>query len=186
MDAKTVSLVRMEIPLQHTWTFWMDTYSTGITSSNYEANLKPLYEVKTVQDFWRAYNNTTEPQKLHNRNNIHFMKRDIKPLWEDPANEKGGCFTFRIDKKETAKVWPELLMLLIGEQLDGIIVSGDEVCGLSVGSRWNSDVIQLWNARADLFNEKAITKKIKDTLGSVELQLPYYKPHKEHDAFTKK
>jgi hypothetical protein len=43
---------------------------------------------------------------------------------EDPANEKGGCFTFRIEKKETPKVWPELLMLLVGEQLDGIIAAG--------------------------------------------------------------
>ncbi|KAI8051230.1 translation initiation factor eIF 4e-like domain-containing protein [Syncephalis plumigaleata] len=186
MDMKMASLLRTEMPLQYTWTFWMDKYSTGITSNNYEANLKPKYIIRSVQEFWRAYNHIPELDKLHNRDNIHFMKMDIKPLWEDPANEKGGCYTFRIEKKETSKVWPELLMLLIGEQLDGIIAADDQVCGLSVGSRWNSDVIQLWNARADLFNEKAVAKKIRDTLGNVELQLPYYKPHKEHDAFTKK
>ncbi|KAI9594861.1 translation initiation factor eIF 4e-like domain-containing protein [Syncephalis fuscata] len=186
MDIKAATLLRMEMPLQHSWVFWMDTYNPGITSGNYEANLEPIYLIHTVQDFWRAYNNTTKPVDLKNRDNIHFTKKGIKPLWEDPANEKGGCLTFRVNKTETSTVWSELLMLLIGEQLDGSINTGDEVCGLSVGSRWNSDIIQLWNSRADLFNEKAVVKKIKETLGNVELQLPYYKPHKEHDAFTKK
>ena len=51
----------------------------------------------------------------------------------------------------------------------------DEVCGLSVGSRWNSDVIQLWNSRADLFKEKVVIAKIKETLSETDLQLPYYK-----------
>ncbi|RKP09447.1 translation initiation factor eIF 4e-like domain-containing protein [Thamnocephalis sphaerospora] len=183
---QAATLLRTEIPLQHTWTFWFDKNAPATSESEYAANLVPLHSVSTVQDFWRAYNNITGPDELLNRNSLYFMKQGIRPMWEDPKNERGGCLAFRVNKSETATVWRELLMLLIGEQLDGYISPADEICGLSVGARWNTDIVQIWNARADMFKMEPVLKQLGETLKDTELQSCYYKAHKEHHAFSKK
>lgn len=66
-------------------------------------------------------------------------------------------------------------MALIGEQLDGTLTPGDEIVGVSVGNRWNSDLFQLWNTRADLQKGSSVMKRITELLSNVELSGPYYK-----------
>ena len=52
-------------------------------------------EFNTVDDFW----------KLHNRlptlvcGSWYLMKNEIKPLWEDKENIKGGGWSFKLTKK---------------------------------------------------------------------------------------
>ena len=72
------------------------------------------------------YNNTAGPEKLALRCSLHFMHKGVKPLWEDPQNERGGAWNFRIAKASTPVVWRELLMALIGEQFEDTIASGIE------------------------------------------------------------
>ena len=72
-------------------------------------------------------------------------------------------------------VWRETLMALIGEQLDGTLTPGDEIVGISVGNRWNSDLFQLWNTRADLQKGSSVMKRITELLNNVELSAQYYK-----------
>lgn len=143
----------------------------------------PLHTVDTVQDFWRVYNNIPGPEKLQNRCSIHFMKVGVKPLWEDPKNKQGGCWSFRVRKEESGMVWRETLMALIGEQLDGTLTPGDEIVGISVGNRWNSDLFQLWNTRADLQKGSSVMKRITELLNNVELSAQYYKAHRDHAEF---
>lgn len=48
------------------------------------------------------------------------------------------------------KAWQELLLAAIGEQLSLSVHPDDEVCGVSVRIRWDSDVIQIWNQDSEL------------------------------------
>lgn len=52
------------------------------------------------------------------------MHKGVKPLWEDPQNERGGAWNFRIAKASTPVVWRELLMALVGEQFEDTIAPG--------------------------------------------------------------
>lgn len=71
----------------------------------YENTLKSLGKFATVQDFWRYWNLLTKvdpfPGSYSNSSllklipfeegtNLRLFKGGIKPMWEDPSNEKGG------------------------------------------------------------------------------------------------
>lgn len=59
-----------------------------------------------------------------------------------------------------AKAWQELLLAAIGEQLSVSIHPDDEVCGVSVRIRYDSDVIQIWNQESDVFSEAKVSDKL--------------------------
>jgi hypothetical protein len=181
--SQNISLLRTGVPLQHRWTFWLDKNISGVTDTDYEANLIPLHTVGTVQEFWYAYHSIGEPNETSSYKNLYFMKTGIKPLWEDAKNEKGGCLVLRIQKQDATVVWREMLMLLIGEQLDGCFDAEDEICGVFIGDRRHQTVIQLWNAKAHLFNQQLVLEKIKSVLNGIDIGMPHYKAHKEHQDF---
>jgi len=172
-------------PLANEWTFYHDKYVPNASPEEYEENLKSVATVNTVQNFWEVYNNILGPEQLQLRSSLHFMKNGIRPVWEDPRNENGGAWSFKVNKSSTAMVWRELLMFLIGEQFEEYVAADDDVFGLSVSSRYNADIFTIWNKNSNA-NEKAkVVEKLKETLDPVELQSPYYKAHKEHAAFKK-
>ncbi|KAF9412019.1 Eukaryotic translation initiation factor 4E type 3 [Podila epigama] len=155
------------------------------TPAEYTENLKEISEVNSVQSFWSVYNNIISPERLHLRCSLHFMHKGVKPLWEDPKNEHGGAWNFRTAKANTAVVWRELLMALIGEQFEDAISKDDQILGLSVSARWNSDIFQIWNMNLSAKDDSAVMKKVTEILQGIELQAPFYKAHKDHDHFQK-
>ncbi len=58
------------------------------------------------------------------RDSIHFFKRGVQPVWEDPRNVHGGSWTFRIKNGASEEFWKEVLMLAVGEQFSDAIESG--------------------------------------------------------------
>ncbi|CAG8559390.1 2735_t:CDS:2 [Paraglomus occultum] len=172
-------------PLSNSWTFYRDKYVANATPEEYAQNLVVLATVATVQNFWAVYNNIPGPDQLQSRCSHHFMKSGIRPVWEDPRNENGGAWYFRVDKSDTAFVWRELLMQLIGEQFEDCIAEDDDIFGLSVSSRYNTDIFTMWNQNANAPNLSKVLDKLLEILKPVQLQLPYYKAHKDHSSFKK-
>jgi translation initiation factor 4E len=85
------------------------------------------------------------PNDLSNANDYHFFRAGIKPMWEDPANKRGGKFSVRLRKGFASLYWESLLFAVIGEQF-GV---GSELCGIGVSLRYNEDILSVWNATAD-------------------------------------
>lgn len=62
-----------------------------------------------------------------------------------------------------------------------ITTIGDEIFGLSVSARWNSDIFQIWNMDSSLKESSAVMDKViailanVDSLKDVEIQSPFYK-----------
>ncbi|KAF9556229.1 hypothetical protein BGW38_009201, partial [Lunasporangiospora selenospora] len=113
--------VSAPVPLTHNWVFWHDKFVANATPAEYTENLKEVSDVNTVQTFWSVYNNISGPERLSQRCSLHFIRKGVKPLWEDPKNEHGGAWNFRTAKSDTAHVWREILMALIGEQFEDAI-----------------------------------------------------------------
>ncbi|KAI9292995.1 translation initiation factor eIF4e [Neoconidiobolus thromboides FSU 785] len=173
------------LPLQHEWCFWLEKYNPTLPNHSYSTNLTLICTVKTVQEFWSAYNNIISPEHLQNRNSIHFFKKGVKPIWEDPKNENGGSWSYRMPKDQSVKIWPELLMLCVGRILDEAFTQGDSLIGVSISSRWNLDIIQIWNFSSGLAATAKVEKTLQNLVEGVELQQPYYKAHSEHSDFKK-
>ena len=45
---------------------------------------------------------------------LFIMKTGITPMWEDPKNREGGCFSYKITNKFVVDVWKKLSLLLCG------------------------------------------------------------------------
>ena len=48
---------------------------------------------------------------------LHFFKKGIKPQWEDPSLSKGCRLSFKSEKSHTSKLWEDMLLAMVGEQI---------------------------------------------------------------------
>lgn len=171
------------VPLQTAWTFWIDKTIQNASLAEYKANLKKIYTVSTVQGFWSVYNHIPEVSELRLRCYYHLMREEREPLWEDPALSNGGVWRIKCPKRETPRVWKELLLAAIGEQFTNVVGEGDDVCGLSVSPREKDDLIQIWNMNSCAVENSHVLDKVHELLPDVRFNAEFYKPHQTHSAY---
>ena len=119
-DAARLNMLRRmrPPPFQYAWTFYHDKHSDA---SSYEGRLTLLLEnIITLKPFWEMYNRFPL-DALRMKDSVHFFKRGVKPVWEDPRNVHGGAWTFRVPKDKSEQTWKEMLLLTVGEQFADVI-----------------------------------------------------------------
>jgi len=175
------------VPLHTSWTFWIDKATNkGSTAAQYQANLKKVYTVSTVQGFWSVYNHIPCLTELPLRSYYHLMREERQPLWEDPHICNGGTWRIKCRKGDTPRVWKELLLAAIGEQFEDDLTKGDDICGLSVSPRDRDDIIQVWNYDANLAASDTVLGKIHSLVPDIQFLAEFYKPHQTHAAYEGK
>ncbi|PCG94017.1 Translation Initiation factor eIF- 4e [Penicillium occitanis (nom. inval.)] len=130
------------VPLQYHWTVWFDKHSNpasntfspnsdGSNSSSnihkqehYTSRLTILYEdISDIATFYRVYNNYPW-DKIRMRDTVHIFRKGVKPVWEDPENLHGGCWTFRVPKAKGQDFFHEVALLAMGNELQAAVESG--------------------------------------------------------------
>lgn len=76
----------------------------GATVDEFEANLKKIYTVNTVQKFWSVYNHIPSITSLKCNHSYHLMRMDRKPLWEDELNRQGGTWRIKISHEDVVNL----------------------------------------------------------------------------------
>ncbi|CAG8549037.1 9981_t:CDS:2, partial [Racocetra fulgida] len=172
---------------------FLEIMSSNTNATTLPASTRSVTNARNSNGSWRA----SSSQNLNNSEELSYfstsdnsldsdrqkkLEESIKtsnphPLAnkEDPRNENGGAWSFRVSKANTAVVWRELLMMLIGEQFEDCVSKDDDIYGLTVSSRYNSDIFNIWNKNSAVNEEAKIMEKIKEALGPIDLQSPYYK-----------
>lgn len=166
---------KKEHPLRHAWTLFYDSKNykpdPGLATpregepflGDYELSLVTVGNFDTVEGFARHLNNIRLPSQLTRNSNYHLFKNGIRPMWEDPANAKGGKWVvlFRSSPSLLDASWANLSMDLVGEILD----PDDEVCGVVASTRPKVDRIQVWTrGRDDVDRINGIGRRILEAV----------------------
>jgi len=128
----------MNTQFDNEWNLWYHNSRDIWTIDGY----KKIYNIKTIKDYWKLFNNW---DKLGGVNNKHFflMKNNITPIWEDPINKNGGCWSFKITDSMSQDLWNDLSLYLVTETMSSV---KDDIVGLSVCLKKNNfSVVKIWN-----------------------------------------
>lgn len=116
---------------------------------------KQVSTISTIGEFWDTY------EFLENtviENSMFFiMRKGINPLWEDPQNVDGGCWSFKIQKGNIKKYWSELSIYLLGEN---ITKKERLINGLSISPKKTFCIIKIWNSDKKNSNKDQLNKKM--------------------------
>ena len=90
---------------------------------------------------------------------LFVMRHNVLPIWEDPFNKDGGCFSYKISNKYVYNVWNELFKLLCGESLcDEEFIK--HINGITISPKKNFCVIKIWLDTIELQDPTIITEII--------------------------
>jgi len=146
--------------LSYTWNLWYHHEKDNWKLSGY----KKIYTIKTIGDFWRFYNNWDKIGGITNKH--YFLMRDnVTPLWEDPENINGGCWSFKVHEEQASELWEDLSVYLLCNQLCPTI--NDDILGLSICLKKNNNtVIKIWNKKSKANSLKLINESILKKWGT--------------------
>ena len=74
------------------------------------------------------------------------MRKGVTPMWEDPKNRNGGCFSFKVAYKSIACVWKNLFYAIAGECLCLDRDKNALVNGITISPKKNFCIIKIWFA----------------------------------------
>jgi hypothetical protein len=75
---------------------------------------------------------------------LFVMRSGITPLWEDPKNRSGGCFSYKVINKQVPEIWKTLLYLLCGETLCVDPQNNKHINGITISPKKNFCIIKIW------------------------------------------
>lgn len=146
--------------LQHAYCLWFSKRPSQIQgrgSQNYSQALRLVGQVGTVEQWWALYSHIVRLHDIPAHRDLHLFKKGIKPMWEDPANKKGGKWVIRLKKEQAARAWENLCMAMLGEQF----MAGNEICGVVVSTRYQEYLLSVWHRNS---SDQAMIARIRDAL----------------------
>lgn len=154
--------------LSNKWVLWFHDPSDTEWGLNSYMN---VFEFDSIELFWHLFNNIDK--QTITQGMFFIMKKDIVPLWEDKKNENGGCWSYRIQKKNAHDAWINLAMALCGNHLtDEKYIKS--INGISISPKKSFCIIKIWNNDSSINNIKIINKIDKlDNSDSI------YRAHKD-------
>ncbi|MDC1151303.1 eukaryotic translation initiation factor 4E [Pelagibacteraceae bacterium] len=75
---------------------------------------------------------------------LFVMREGITPMWEDPRNRNGGCFSYKISNRYVPEVWKKLFYMITGETICKDISHSKHVNGITVSPKKNFCIIKIW------------------------------------------
>jgi hypothetical protein len=126
------------------WCLWYhhDPQQWSITS------YKKLCTMSTIQDFWMIID-TLKSHPTLLMEHLYIMREGVAPIWEDPKNRNGGCWSIKVDLRDSFTVLTKILAYVMGET-SMIGTEGNNLSGHIMGvsfcckNSFNA-IIQIWN-----------------------------------------
>jgi hypothetical protein len=84
------------------------------------------------------------PDKMIKYSMLFLMREKITPLWEDPMNCQGGCFSYKVINKYVEQVWKQMVYRVCGESLTIDPKYAEHINGLTISPKKNFCIIKIW------------------------------------------
>jgi len=142
--------------LKNKWNLWAHLPQDSDWSSK---SYKLIYNFKTVED--SIVITETTPDPLIKSCMLFVMKDGILPMWEDPKNRNGGCFSYKVSNKNVCEVWREINYALVGETMSANSSFVNCVTGITISPKKNFCIIKIWMTNCDNQNPAVVTADVK-------------------------
>jgi len=143
--------------LKNKWNLWAHLPQDPDWTMN---SYKKIYQFKTIEETVGI--TESMPDNLIKNCMLFIMKDGIIPMWEDPRNRNGGCFSYKISNKNVADVWRNLTYALIGECLSTNASFVNAVTGITISPKKNFCIVKIWMTNCDYQNPQIVTNEIRN------------------------
>ena len=92
---------------------------------------------------------------------LFIMRDGIKPIWEDPKNRAGGCFSYKVSNKNVYEVWKELTYVVVGDTVSNQSSFVTSVSGITISPKKNFCIIKIWMSNCNNQNPNIVTDAVK-------------------------
>ena len=154
MDTNNPTVLQTEAAhhkLYDNWTLWAHL------PHDTDWSLKSYKEIFSFDKLEQAIAVTeTIPENMVQNCMIFLMRKGINPIWEDPKNIKGGCFSYKISNKHVVSVWRNLSYILVGESLTEDRRLRSTINGITISPKKNFCVIKIWLSGREFQNPTSI------------------------------
>ena len=141
--------------LKYKWNLWAHLPQDSDWSVT---SYKKIHEYSTIEDTVAITETLPEPLI---KNCMLFVMRDgISPMWEDPKNRQGGCFSYKVTNKHVCEVWRNLVYALVGNTISSNIQFVNSVTGITISPKKNFCIIKIWMTNCDHQNPAIVTNEI--------------------------
>jgi len=162
-DAGSMDHASEPITLASEWAFWHDSQrKKGLKREAFEAEIKQGTPFSTISEFWIRWNDIQDSMSLPLRNNVNVnvFKRGIKPLWEDPANRRGGKFQVSLAKNIDAAELNEAWLYVVISVLLGEMGVQEEINGMVLSTRNWGNTLSIWTRSTEAPELEIIAQKL--------------------------
>ena len=83
---------------------------------------------------------------------LFLMKDNINPIWEDPNNKNGGCFSFKVNNKEVPIIWKILFYTTVGDNVSNDSNFLKNICGITISPKKTFCIVKIWTRTCDYQN----------------------------------
>jgi hypothetical protein len=127
-----------------------------------------LGSMKTWHQFWSIM----EALNIESfSDGMFFLMRDPSPpLWESHHHIRGGCYSFRCQKKDAADIY---VTYAIGAMLDALSVKENRVNGISISPKRGFNIIKVWNTDAQKCHSPADLEAVSSIKESDIIYTPF-------------
>lgn len=141
--------------LSETWCLWAHLpHDTDWSLKSY----KNIYTLSNIEETIAIME--TLPETLVKNCMLFLMRDGINPMWEDPKNRQGGCFSYKVSNKHVCNVWKELSYVLVGNTISNNDDFVANVSGVTISPKKNFCIIKIWMSTCAYQNPSIITDEI--------------------------
>lgn len=155
-NSNTTNNINVFHKLKNKWNLWAHLpQDPEWTLKSY----KLIYKFITVEETIAI--TETLPEPLVKNCMLYIMKDGINPMWEDPKNRSGGCFSYKVSNKNVLDVWRDLTYVLVGETTSVNLPFVNSVTGITISPKKNFCIVKIWMSNCDHQNPQVVTNQVK-------------------------